>query len=153
MQDNEEADSSSLSRRFRAAKVVLLLTVIGSALVGLFFSRDLYLEYQTQKLITEVYNQQRPGGGRLWGAPHAPPAAAPLEVRDLGRAQVFLLRHAEWKSTSRLQGLLYLAIGDWTAFAESSLPEPNKNAALLNNLGVSYLALAEKDPEYLFSAL
>src|SRR5204863_8648607 len=73
---------------------------------------------------------------------------------DLGRAQIYLLRHPDIKERQKLQGMIYLATNDWQAFLDS-YPSPQNldDAEALNNSGANFLALSEKDPMYLLKAI
>jgi CHAT domain-containing protein len=133
-----------------AAAVLVVLCSIGLCLLA----SDWYSENQIRRLIRGAYEAQRAGGGRLAGTAYRPATGSPHRGSDLGRAQVFLLRHPEMKERQLLQGMIYLANSDWHAFTDGRFPsEMPRTAATLNNLGVSFLALSEKNPTYLLKAL
>jgi CHAT domain-containing protein len=131
----------------------LIVAAFGSVAVFLF-ARDTFSAYQLHQLIDGAYSSQRPGGGRLSGAAYAPVRTA-VEHPDLGRAQILLLRQPDSKIRQKLQGLLYLAAGNWEQFVESN-KEPAlqaaRDAVSLNNLGASYLALSERNPRFFLNA-
>lgn len=125
--------------------------------VGLYlFARDAYSESQIQRLIEPAYHSQRPGGGRLSGAPYSPIDGVPQTPVDLGRAQLLLLRHPDPQVRQRLQGMIYLATGDWRRFADSLAhlsPREFHDPVTMNNLGASFLALSDHDSTYLLKAM
>src|SRR4030095_13384367 len=127
----------------------VLVICLGS--VGLYpFVRD--SEYEIQKLIEPGYALQRPGGGRLSAAPFAPLDNASPAGPHLGKAQLLLLHQPESKKSRRLQGLLYLAAGEWQKFValtNDPSSQPTGDPAVLNNLGVCFLALSGDDPALL----
>src|ERR1051326_3463495 len=75
--EDETGDQVRTSRRELTAIVAIFLgCVLGS--VGLYLvAGDTYSENQIRRLIQTPYNSQRPGGGRLSGAPYSLPAAVP----------------------------------------------------------------------------
>jgi CHAT domain-containing protein len=81
--------------------------------------------------------------------------AKPEVDSDLGSAQILLLRRPESDERQDLQGQIYLAAGDWQKFVALSSNHSSKgdNAASLNNLGVSFLALADTDTTLFLKAL
>src|SRR5262245_13801544 len=125
--------------------------------VGLYlFGRDQYSEHEIQRLIERAYSSQRPGAGRLSKASYSSIGRATPTMSDLGRAQILLLRGTNSRKHQRLQGLVYLAAGDWQKFVEFSTKssfQTSSDPAFLNNLGASYLALAENDPVFLLNAV
>jgi CHAT domain-containing protein len=124
--------------------------------IGLYpLAHDSVSQHQIRTLITPAYNQQRPGGGRLSGSAYAPMLAKPAVDSDLGSAQILLLRRPASDERQDLQGQIYLAAGDWQKFvALSSNHSSNADdAASLNNLGVSFLALADTDTALFLKAL
>ena len=125
--------------------------------VGLYlFARDPYSGNEIRRLITESYNAQRPGGGRLHQSQYSPPANTSAAHTDLGKAQLLLLRLPDSDTRQRLQSLLYLASGDWRKYVDAVLhfsAGMREEPGLLNNLGASYLALSEEDATYLLKAL
>ncbi len=137
--------------------IVAILIVIGSGLVGLYLFRDPYSENQIRELINRSYSHQRPGGGRLFAASYNSLDDSPVAKPDLGKAQILLLRQTDSPERQRLQGLIYLAAGEWQNFVElsSDLVEGQDpvEPAVLNNLGASFLALSDKDPTLLLKAL
>jgi hypothetical protein len=145
-----------LANRWRTIGIIsiLALTVLGS--VGLYlFARDPYSEREIRFLIDSAYNHQRPGGGRLFAAAYTPLEAASANTPDIGKAQILLLRYPNSKRRQYLQGLVYLAAGQWQSFVQltnDSAGEGLSEPALINNLGASYLALAEKNPSFLLKA-
>jgi CHAT domain-containing protein len=132
---------------------IVLVVCVGS--VGLYpFVRD--SAYEIQKLIEPGYALQRPGGGRLSAAPFAPLYNASAAGPDLGRAQLLLLHQPESKTRHRLQGLLYLAAGEWQKFVALTNDPSSQlsgDPAALNNLGVCFIALSENDPTLLLNAM
>jgi CHAT domain-containing protein len=145
-----------LANRLRSGVVVLLLS--GLASIGLYLlERDRYSEYQIRRLIAAAYRQRRPGGGRLSGASYAPAGAVPQPSAELARAQVLLLeRNRNLAASTELQGLIYLAAGEWQKFVDlagNSPSGPAHDAAILNNFGASLLALSEQNPALLLKAL
>ncbi|PYS53402.1 MAG: hypothetical protein DMG13_12815, partial [Acidobacteria bacterium] len=147
----------ALFDRRRSIGLIVLLIAISSVPVALYrFGRAFYFEYQIRGFLEGAYNAQRPGGGRLFGTPYSPQSDAPHYQSQLGRAQILLLQHKNWITRPKLQQMLQLAAGEWQAFTESvnSLPlEQGESSWTLNNLGASFLALAEMDPTYLLKAL
>src|SRR5215470_18787015 len=137
--------------------------VIGSILVLCFSSVGLYLfawdvssDREIRRLIEPHYTRRRPEGGRLFGAAYAPIVEPTFGVPDLGRAQLLLLRRPDTDERQRLQGAVYLAAGEWQKFitmAEEFPLQIRNDISTLNNLGVSFLALSERDPSYLLRAL
>ena len=144
-----------LRNRRRTIGILVLLIVLCSGSVGLYLlATDLYSEYQIRDLIKDAYDAQRPGGGRLFGAPHTVPSDDPHSFPDLGRAQVFLLLHPDINDREMLQSMIYLASDDWHAYVERRVSANSPKAPeTLNNLGVSFLALSDVDPTYLLKAL
>jgi CHAT domain-containing protein len=137
--------------------VIGIIGVLIVASVGLYhFARDPYSDQEIRQLIERGYDSQRPGGGRLFGAPYTAAGNATPDTQDLGRAQILLLRLPDSKVHQQLQGLIYLAAADWPKFLELekdlSIPS-STDAALINNLGASWLALSENDPTLLLKAL
>jgi CHAT domain-containing protein len=132
-------------------------TVIFLSSVGLYLSaRDRYSEHEIRQLISSAYTRQRPGGGRLSGASYTPAGSSPFSGGDVGKAQLLLLRMPDSHRRRSLQGLLYLAAGEWREFvelADSLPPALRSDSAMANNLGVSLLALSEDDPVLLLRAL
>ena len=133
--------------------ILLIVTCFGS--VGLYlFARDPYSEQQIRELTDKAYNAQRPGGGRLSGAAYSPIGRSLPVPAELGTAQIILLRQPDSEVRQRLQGLVYLAAGDWQNFIEITSRSPGTaNFATLNNLGASYLALSDKNPSLLLNAM
>src|SRR2546427_33239 len=151
-----------IGHRIRASRwssilLITSLTTLVVASAGLFlFARDPYSAAEIRRLIEQGYNTQRPGGGRLYKAAYSRLDDSPIAQTELGKAQLLLLRHPDLETKHRLQGVLYLASGDWQKYVEavphlstSQRGEPS----VLNDLGVSYLALSDKDPSYLLNAL
>ena len=136
---------------------IILLVVLCSMSLGLFlFFSESHSDYKIRRLIESAYNAQRPGGGRLFGAPYSLQPAASSDQQDLSRAQVLLLHRPESEAHGALQGMLDLASGNWRAFIERNgnpIPETRRNPETLNNLGASFLALSDTDPTYLLKAL
>jgi hypothetical protein len=136
---------------------LLCLFVASFSLVGLYlFARDPYSENDIRRLIQEAYNRQRPGGGRLSRAAYFSAGNMPARPSELGKAQLLLLRYPESETRQRLQGLIYLAAGNWQKYVEAAArfsPALRGDAAVLNNLGASYLALSDKNPSNLLKAL
>ena len=132
------------------------LIVLCSSSIGLYLiARDLYSEREIRYLIKSAYNARRPGGGRLAETPYVPLNAADRKPQlDLGRAQLYLLRHPDIQDRQRLQGMIYIATGESRAYIDSArTPDPEPDASALNDLGVIFLALADSDPTYLLQAL
>jgi CHAT domain-containing protein len=126
--------------------------------VGLYlFERDTYSTSRVRRLIQESYNGQRPGGGRLSGTPYTSGKRTTAQTRrDIGKAQVLLLSLPESEARLELQGRVYLATGQWQKFIDLYRRPPvsyRTDAQTLNNVGASFLALSEKDPSSLLSAL
>ena len=138
-----------------AIAVISLAFLVGSA--GLYlFAQDTYGEYQIRHLIRRAYSSQRPAGGRLSGAPYSRAGSLPNTEDELGKAQLLLLRYPESEIRERLQGLIYLSAGNWRQYVEASAQFPasmRHEAAVLNNLGASFLGLSEADPSNLLKAL
>jgi len=156
MQKDKRLAATSVSRvrTIGILAVPIVVCVIAVQLYSLI--GGIYSDYQLQRMIQTAYGRQRPGGGRLFGAPYHPPNDGENNERDLGKAQVLLLGRPPSDKRQRIQGLLYLAAGDWAAFSESvnHLSESDKHLpATLNNLGVSFLALADTDPTFLLMRL
>ena len=143
----------------RRSSILIVATLVAVVLssVGLYlFARDPYSENEIRHLIEQAYNRQRPGGGRLYRAAYFPAAGILRPLSDLGKAQLLLLRYPESETRQRLQGLLYLASGNWQKYVEAAAhfsPEMRRDPAVLNNLGASYLALSQRDPSNLLKAL
>jgi CHAT domain-containing protein len=124
--------------------------------VGLYlYARSPHYEREIRQLIDTAYNSQRPGGGRLSAASYMPLTNAVVTTPRLGKAQILLLRQTDSEKRQYLQGLVYLAAGEWQKFVQlyDSLPQPADNSAALNNLGVSFMSLSETDPTQLLKAL
>jgi len=123
--------------------------------VGLYVGRNQFSAREIRQLVSAAYDRQRPGGGRLSGASYAPPGTAPASASELGRAQLLLLRRAASQDDWRLQGSVYLAAGEWQKFVDVALWPGNRSsadAASLNNVGASYLALSRDDASLLLKA-
>jgi CHAT domain-containing protein len=137
--------------------ITTILILVGLMSIGLLLvGRDPYSEREIHRIIDATYNRQRPGGGRLSAAVYTALEDHPLLSADLGRAQLLLLRQPDSRKRQQLQGLVYLAAGEWQNFVEltNSLPDEFRNeAAILNNYGVCLLALSEKDPTLVLKAL
>src|SRR6266850_1319992 len=148
---------SNRPRRQRRVLITATLVAVVLSSVGLYlFTRDPYSENEIRHLIEQAYNRQRPGGGRLYRAVYFPAADVSRPPSDLGKAQLLLLRYPETETRQRLQGLIYLASGNWQKYLEAAVhfsPEMRRDPAVLNNLGASYLALSQKDPSNLLKAL
>lgn len=149
------SEAAHLRRANRSWRVgILTLAFVTSSSVGLYlFAADHYSEHRVRNLIRSAYDAQRPGGGRLFRAPYAPAAVDQHPPADLGQSQVYLLRHPEIADRQRLQGMIYLATGDWRRFADSHSRQPPETSETLNNLGVTYLAASDIDRTYLLKAL
>src|SRR5579883_1162122 len=132
---------------------ILIVTCLSS--LGLYlFARDPYSEHEIRRLIDPSYSQQRPGGGRLSGASYVPVRNSGRTSPDVGKAQLLLLSQPDSESRRRLQGLIYLAAGDWQKFTDiAASSHAPTDAADLNNLGASFLGLSEQNPSYLLKAL
>src|SRR5437867_3908419 len=130
-----------------AIGIFTILVVFGSSSVGVFLlARDLYTDYTIRHLIEPAYNFRRPAGGRLSDTPYSPVGGLAPSQSELGRAQILLLSQTSSYSRLKLQGMLYLATGEWQSFVDlfSKMPtEVRREPAMINNLGVSYLALSE----------
>jgi CHAT domain-containing protein len=135
------------------AFTAIVLALLGS--VGLYLlARNSFSQKEIHDLIQPAYERQRPGGGRLSGAAYAPVVGQPPGSTNLGAAQVLLLGRPASRSREDLQSLIYLADGDWQRFVDSSSHRASQSdASLLNNLGASFLALADKDPTLFLQAL
>ena len=115
------------NRRLLIGIVILIITCFSS--VGLYvFGRDPYSEQQITQLVQAAYNGQRPGGGRLSGASYTPPLSPPVRS-DLGKAQILLLGQPASEVHQRLQGLVYLAAGDWQKFIDAAGHSPLQSAS------------------------
>src|SRR2546425_9944200 len=91
---------------------IILLVVLCSMSLGLFlFFSEFPSDYQIRRLIKDAYNAQRPGGGRLSGAPYPLEPAASSDQQNLSRAQLLLLRRPESEAREALQGMIDLASG------------------------------------------
>jgi CHAT domain-containing protein len=139
--------------RCTAVLIVSLLSV------GFYLlRRDPHSVGRIQELVKPAYNAQRPGGGRLFNTPYTAPGRSAEARANIGKAEILLLNVPE-SDTRRLnaQGLVYLANGDWEKFANGLYPrlpaQQRTEAATLNNLGASFLALSEENPTYLINAL
>src|SRR5438105_10138552 len=152
-----EANRHSRPRRQGSILILAILLAVVLSSVGLYlFARDPYSENEIRHLIEQEYNRQRPGGGRLYQTAYFPAADISRTLSDLGKAQLLLLRYPESETRQRLQGLIYLASGNWQKYVEAAArfsPEMRRDPAVLNNLGASYLALSRKDPSNLLRAL
>src|SRR5438093_1601892 len=117
--ESEVSNSTGASRWSRIA-ILAVTTVIVVSSVGLFlFARDAYSADEIHRLIERSYNAQRPGGGRLFRAGYSPAVAIPAAAQnDLGKAQLLLLRYPNSERKQRLQGLVYLACGNWGNYVE-----------------------------------
>jgi len=132
---------------------VAIFFIVSVSSVGLYLFSDVgYPEQRIRRFIQQPYNRQRPGGGRLSNAEYTPVKQS-LAAGDLGKAQILLLREPHSDSHQRLQGLIYLAAGDWEKFVQSANPSTEQDATTLNNVGASFLALSETDPTFLLKAL
>lgn len=141
-------------RRLIAILAISAAGVIASAGV-LLFALD-SPEYQIRRLIESAYNSQRPGGGRLSGAPYSQRTSGRDAQANLGKAQLLLLRYPKSDAKQRLQGLIYLASGNWQRYVEAAAHFPPKmrtEPAVLNNLGASFLGLSDDNPANLLAAL
>src|SRR5438477_689235 len=131
--------------------VVLIVLVSGS--IGLLCHSDPYDERAIHQLIDTAYSHQRPGGGRLSAAIFSPAGDASFKSPDLGKAQLLLLRQPDSAVRQRLQGSVYLAAGEWQQFLDlANDPSITRDSALQNNLGISFLALSERNPTLLLKA-
>ena len=124
--------------------------------VGLYlaFFRDPYSEVRS--LIEQTYSEQRPAGGRLDHAVYVPFSNGPRSQPNLGKAQLLLLRYPESDTRQRMQALIYIASGNWQKYVEAAghfSAALSQDAGVVNNLGVSYLALAGDDPTCLLKAI
>jgi hypothetical protein len=141
--------------RQRSIAIVAIACVLGSA--GLYlFARDTNSENQIRGLIENAYDSQRPGGGRLSDAPYSQRTGVYGVQANLGQAQLLLLRYPDSDTRQRLQGLIYLASGNWQKYVDTVAHFSGKmrnDPAVLNNLGASFLGLSEEDPSNLLKAL
>jgi len=146
-----------LANRRWIVGILTVLIVLAISSVGLFlFARDSDPAREIHQLVDESYNRQRPGSGRLSGATYSRIGGAGPVISKLGRAQMLLLRGADSEAHQRLQGLVYLAAGEWQRFvdiANKLSVQTSRDAPFLNNLGASYLALAENDPALILNAV
>jgi CHAT domain-containing protein len=146
-----------LTNRRWAIGTVLVLIVTVPATISLYYvlSRD-RINDQVRRIVQDAYSAQRPGGGRLWEASYQPLNTRPTLKPEVGTAQLLLLRQPDSKTRQRLQGLVYLAAGNWQQFTEISKYDSlnyEQDALALNNLGASFLGLSDKDPAFLVKAL
>src|SRR5262249_55498521 len=145
------------ANRWSSTLLLMSLTTLVVSSVGLFlFAADPYSAAEIRRLIEQGYNARRPGGGRLYKAGYSRLDNGSRAQSELGKAQLLLLRHPKLETRQQFQGLLYLASGDWQKYVEAvpRLPTSQREAPdLLNDLGVSYLALSDTDPSYLVKAL
>ena len=131
--------------------VLIALTSVGLYLV---FFRDPYSEVRS--LIEQTYSEQRPAGARLDHAVYVPFSNGPRSQPNLGKAQLLLLRYPESDTRQRMQALIYIASGNWQKYVEAAghfSAALSQDAGVVNNLGVSYLALAGDDPTCLLKAI
>jgi len=139
-----------LANRRSMVGIVTFSILVCLTSIGLFLlARDGYSEHEIRKLIEPAYSHRRPGGGRLSAASYSSIDTSSLTGSDLGKAQILLLRQPDSPKRRTLQGFLYLAAGEWQEFvqlANSSLLQATNDSNLLNNLGVSLLALSEDNP-------
>jgi CHAT domain-containing protein len=145
-----------VTNRWWMIGILAVLIVLSFSSIGLYpFARDPRSERQIRLLIEKAYNAQRPGGGRLSGAAYSPITNSPHLQPDLGKAQILLLGQPDSEEHRQLQGLIYLAAGEWQRFVEIAkrVPQESRDSATLNNLGASFLALSDKDPTLLLDAL
>ena len=142
-----------MSHRIWVTLSVFFLVSLSS--IGLYvYAWDSNPASEIEKLTSAVYNKQRPGGGRLWGANFTSVIEAAGKQQDLGRAQILLLRQPPSASRRRAQGFIYLAAGEWQKFIDlaKESPSASKEPDTLNNRGASFLALSEHDPTLLLKA-
>src|SRR5436853_2251347 len=136
-----EASRPGRSRRQGSILILAILLAVLLSSVGLYlFARDPYSENEIRDLIQQAYNRQRPGGGRLYQAAYFPAADRARPLPDVGKAQILLLRYPESETRQRLQGLIYLASGNWQKYVEAAArfsPGMRRDPAVLNNLGAS----------------
>src|SRR5262249_12921058 len=126
------------TNRWRTATALSILCFLAVSSIGLYlFARDPYSESEIRRLIDEAYRTQRPGGGRLFKAAYFSLSDVPPRQPDLGKAQILLLRYPESETRRQLQGLIYLASGNWQKYVDLAVrfsPETRLDAAVLNNL-------------------
>src|SRR5262245_51110658 len=135
---------------------VSVSTVIFLSSVGLYLFGHNTSDHEIRQLIEGAYSIQRPGGGRLSAASYTPIGVSALATTGLGRAQILLLSQPDSRQHQRLQGLAYLAAGEWRKFVELTNDRSSRvlaDSATLNNVGASFLALSESDPTFLLKAL
>src|SRR5262245_41726603 len=109
--ENTEASFFRVNRD-RAIGIGTFLIVLVSGVVALsFLFGDIYYEREIRQVILDAYNTARPGGGRLSVTPYSPASTAPRSYSDLGRAQVYVLRHPQLRDRQMLQGMIYLGSG------------------------------------------
>lgn len=145
-----------ITRSWLVAFLVTLLVLVCGLFALQVSVRDFYSQYQINRLIEAAYNEQRPAGGRLFGAAY--PSTLPMAGSDpdLGRAQTLLLRYPNSALRRKLQGQTHLASGNWQAAADTFAElarDTLRDPAVLNDLGVVYLALGENEGTYLLRAL
>ena len=140
---------------FSLIVIILVACALGSA--GLYLvALDSSPEKQIRRLAESAYNSQRPAGGRLSNAPYSEVTSRHDAGANLGKAQLLLLGYPDSDTKQRLQGLIYLASGDWQRYIDAAAHFPPKmrdEPAVLNNLGASFLGLADEDPTNLLAAL
>ena len=143
--------------RWSLLVVTISLIIIALSSAGLYlFARDPYSTKEIRHLIDPAYSSRRPGGGRLYQAQYSSGLVRAAPQVDLSKAQILLLQYPNSETKRRLQGLLHLASENWKGYIEAAVRwsvERSEDPSALNNLGTCYLALSEKDPSYLLTAL
>src|SRR5262245_51348021 len=115
---------------------VSVSTVIFLSSIGLYLFGHNTSDHEIRQLIQGVYSVRRPGGGRLSAASYTPLGVHALATSGLGRAQILLLSQPDSQEHQRLQGLTYLAAGEWRKFVELTNDLSGRlpvDAATLNN--------------------
>ncbi len=143
------------NRKWAISIIAVLIVSLSS--IGLYLlQHDPRSPRRIQELVKPAYNSRRPGGGRLFNAPYSSLSSLPEAQNDIGKAQILLLKLPESEARLQTQGLIYLAHGNWDKFTTlyTRLPDRQRtDAATLNNLGASFLALSQENPSYLVKAL
>jgi CHAT domain-containing protein len=142
-------------RKVAVAAVGLLATFSIFALAGDYF-RERYSIYRATVFVHRSFLQFRTTRGQVTGVPYGPYSPDSQISTDLARAQLILFKLHRTFETNRLQGLVDIESRNWHSavrrLSALALEKP-RDAAVLNNLGVVYMQMAEEDPRYLLQAL
>ncbi len=136
-----------------------ILVILATLVLFVSEGRNLqnrYSQYQIERYIKKSRTAARNTIGRLSGAPYAAFQPNSRPSSDLGRAQLLTLKLDDSWRSRYLRSLIDIGTGNWERAAEELTYLANMteaDEAVLNDLGVVFLELSERDAMYTFKSL